>query len=177
MSDFPDRFLMKFFSLFAVSVLFASCAGYQLGGTKPASLTQVRNITVPMFGNSTLHPRAEVFATSAVANALVQDGTYQISNLDQADAVLEGTLRSIDYSTIRGTRLDTELPEELANRVSLDWTLRDARNPLKILASGNSFGRSQLFVSSNLQTARNNALPEALERAAEALVSQLANGY
>ena len=28
-----------------------------------------------------------------------------------------------------------------------------------------------------LQTARNNALPEALERAGEALVSRIANGY
>jgi hypothetical protein len=53
----------------------------------------------------------------------------------------------------------------------------DVVDPTKVLASGVSSGSSQLFVSSNLQTARNNALPEALERAGEALVSKLANGY
>jgi hypothetical protein len=69
------------------------------------------------------------------------------------------------------------LPEELNSSVSLTWTLRDSRNPTRILASGQSIGRSKFFVDSNLQTARNNALPDALERAGEALVSTLANGY
>lgn len=154
-----------------------SCAGYQLGGVKPASLARIHNLSVPMFTNSTLHPRAEVLATSAVANAIVQDGTYKITTADRADAILEGKLSDIRYTAIRGTRRDTLLPEEHTNTATVTWTLRDARNPTKILASGSSIGRSQLFVSSNLQTARNNALPEALERAGESLASQLANGY
>lgn len=154
-----------------------SCTGYQLGGVKPASLAQIHNLTVPMFSNATLHPRAETLATSAVANAIVQDGTYKITTADHADAILEGKLSSIQYTAIRGTRRDTLLPEELTNTATITWTLRDARNPTKVLASGTSIGSSQLFVSSNLQTARNNALPEALERAGEALVSRIANGY
>lgn len=160
-----------------LSLICVSCAGYQLGGVKPPSLAKVKTINVPMFSNSTLHPRAEAVATSAVANALVQDGTYRIGTLDKADAILEGDLREIKYTAIRGTRLDTLLPEELSNTATISWTLRDARDPTKVLASGVSLGTSQLFVSSNLQTARNNALPEALERAGEALVSKLANGY
>jgi hypothetical protein len=155
----------------------ASCAGYRLGGLKPASLAHVKAIAVPMFSNATQHPRAEVLATSAVANAIVQDGTYRIGDVDHADAVLEGRLASIEYTALRGFRLDTLRPEELANKVTLSWTLRDARNPTKVLASGTSEGTSQLFVSSNLQTARNNALPEALERAGEDMVARIANGY
>lgn len=166
---------LSFLLLFAPALV--SCAGYQLGNTKPASMAKVHRISVPMFKNATLHPRAEALATSAVTNAFVQDGTYRISDLDHADAVLEGNLRSIKYSPIRGTRLDTLLPEELENTVTLQWELRDAKDPTKVLASGSSIGKSQLFVSDNLQTARNNALPEALERAGEALVSRLADGY
>jgi Lipopolysaccharide-assembly len=168
---------MKILTVFPLALLLVSCAGYQLGNSKPASLRRVHAIAVPMFRNSTLHPRAEVLATSAVANAFVQDGTYRIGTSDHADAVLEGDLTRISYSTIRGTRYDTLLPEELGNTVTLQWTLRDAHDPTKILASGSSKGESQLFVASNLQSARNNALPEALERAGEALVSRLANGY
>jgi hypothetical protein len=167
---------MRLLALLAPALL-ASCAGYHLGNSKPASLARVNSIAVPMFSNATLHPRAEALATSAVANAFVQDGTYRLAKSDHADAVLEGKLSGIEYSTIRGTRLDTLLPEELENTVHLSWTLHDARDPTKILASGKSSGSSQLFVSSNLQTARNNALPEALERAGEALVSRLADGY
>lgn len=162
---------------FAAVFALASCTGYQLGGVKPTSLAHVKNIAVPMFENDTQHPRAGAMATSAVTNTLVQDGTYRITTLDQADALLEGSLKSIDYSQIRGTRVDSLFPEELANTVTLEWQLRDARDPTKILAQGASQGTSQLFVSANLQTARNNALPEALERASEALVSTLASGY
>lgn len=154
-----------------------SCTGYQLGGVKPASLASVKTIAVPMFSNATQHPRASALATSAVTNALVQDGTYRIATLDKADAVLEGELKRIEYRFIRGSRQDSAYPEELANTVTMEWKLRDARDPGKLLASGSAHGTSQLFVSANLQTARNNALPEALDRASEALVSRLSNGY
>ncbi|MES2997418.1 MAG: LPS assembly lipoprotein LptE [Verrucomicrobiota bacterium] len=168
---------MKIFSLALISCVLVSCAGYRLGGLKPASLARVHKIAVPMFHNATQHPRAEVIATSAVANAMVQDGTYRVSSLDHADAVLEGNLKSIDYSSIRGRRLDTLYPDELRNEVTIEWRLLDARDRTKVLASGSAGGSSQLFVSANLQTARNNALPEALERAGEALVSRISNGY
>lgn len=168
---------MKAIILPAVCLFFASCAGYQLGGAKPTSLAGVNSIAVPMFSNDTQHPRAEALATSAVANAIVTDGTYRITDVASADAVLTGKISSIKYSTIRGTRFDTLRPEELSNKVTLTWKLCDAKDPTRVLASGTSSGTSQLFVSSNLQTARNNALPEALERAGESLVSRIANGY
>lgn len=154
-----------------------SCTGYQLGGAKPAVLKNVKNITIPMFHNDTLHPRAEALATSAAADALVQDGTYRITKLDNADAVLEGTVHTIDYMAIRTTRLDTLRPEELQNTVTINWRLKDARDPTKTLASGVSTGTSRFFVASNLQTSRNNALPDALQRASEAMISKLANGF
>lgn len=172
MNPFPPACLAA-----AAALALASCAGYRAGNNKPANLAGIRTIAVPMFGNATQHPRAEALATSAVTDAIVLDGTYRIARPDQADAVLEGELRDIAYSTIRSTRFDTLRPEELANNVVLSWKLRDARDPTRILASGESRGTSQLFVANNLQTARNNALPEALERAGESLASQLANGY
>lgn len=164
--------------LLALPALFlTSCAGYRLGGVKPASLAAVNTISVPMFENLTQHPRAEAIATSAVAAALSHDGTYKLASADNADAILEGKLKSIEYTSIRGSRLDSLLPEELHNKVTISWTLKDARDPTKVLASGEAEGASQLFVDSNLQTARNNALPDALERAGETVVSTLANGY
>lgn len=168
---------MKILAFCSLALWFSSCAGYHLGSVKPAALAKVKTIAVPMFANATLHPRAEALATSAVVNAMVQDGTYSIGKVDHADAVLEGEISEIKYSNIRGRRFDTLRPEELSNNVTLKWVLRDARDPTQVLASGSSSGTSQLYVSANLQTARNNALPEALERAGEALVSRIANGY
>ncbi len=154
-----------------------SCAGYQLDGGKPQSLAGVERIAVPMFTNATQHPRAEALTTSAVADAVIRDGTYRISSIENADAVLEGSLATIRYSTVRGTRFDTLLAEEFRNTVTLEWKLLDARDPTRVLARGISRGESQLFRDSNLQTARNNALNEALENAADSMVSRIADGF
>jgi hypothetical protein len=168
---------MRLLLLLTVALLASSCAGYQLGGAKPAVLRDVKNISVPMFHNDTLHPRAEALATSAATDAIVLDGTYKITNFDKADAVLEGTVHTIDYMALRSTRLDTLRPEELQNTVTLNWKLVDATNRKKVLASGVSTGSSRFFVDSNLQTSRTNALPDALERASTTMVSRLANGF
>ena len=169
---------MKSLSLIAVlTFALVSCAGYRVGAQKPPSLKNVNTVSVSVFENDTLHPRAGAMATSAVNSAFTLDGTYKLASAGQADAVLEGTVRDIGYERIRGRRFDTLRPEELSNNVVLAWVLRDAKDPTKILASGISQGNSQLFVVSNLQTARQAALPEAMERAGESLVSRLANGF
>ena len=168
---------MKLAGSLVVCCCLVSCVGYHLGGAKPASLAKVHTICVTMFDNTTLYPRAEAIATSAITSAMVQDGTYRLARRDQADAVLEGKLSEIKYDVLRSTRTDVQHPEELSNTVTLVWKLRDAKDPTKLLASGTSTGVSQFYVSDNLQTARNNALPDALEQAGEALVSRLSNGY
>ena len=169
---------MRLAYLLPIAALAAtSCTGYQLGGAKPAALREVKNICVPMFRNDTLHPRAEALATSSTTDAIVLDGTYRITNRDKADAVLEGTVHTIDYIAIRSTRLDTLRPEELQNTVTLTWKLVDVTDSKKVLASGLSTGSSRFFVDSNLQTSRNNALPDALQRASDSLVSRIANGF
>jgi hypothetical protein len=130
-----------------------------------------------MFTNGTQEPRAEALATTAVTDAIVRDGTYRLADRGSADAVLEGKLVRIRYSTLRGSRLDSLLAEELTNEVMIEWTLRDAKDPTKILATGSSVGQSSFFVDSNLQTARRNALPDAFGRAGANLVSRIASGY
>jgi hypothetical protein len=112
-----------------------------------------------------------------VTSALVQNGTYRLSELDRADAVLEGEVSSIEYSALRGSRLDAMAAEELTNIVRISWRLKDARDPTRLLASGSSTGQSTFFADSNLQTARQNALPDAFERAAQNLILKLASGY
>ncbi len=168
---------MKLYASVLLAVVLSSCAGYQLGGAKPRSMAGVERISVTMMENGTLHPRAEALATSAVTNAVIQNGTYRISSLDQADAVLEGAVASIEYSALRGSRQDSLTAEELTNTVQINWQLKDARDPTRLLASGVSVGRSSFFVDSNLQTARQNALPDAFERAAQNLILKLASGY
>lgn len=168
---------MRYTLLLLITLASVSCAGYKLGGAKPPSLAGVKSIAVPMFSNGTQEPRVEALATTAVTDALVADGTYRIAVQDHADAVLEGSLASIDYSALRSSRLDSLLAEELTNVVRINWILRDAKDPTKILASGSSSGSSSFFADSNLQTARRNALPDALGRAGKNVASILSSGF
>jgi hypothetical protein len=168
---------MKFLSSAICSVLLASCAGYRLGPVKPEPLAAVRTIAVPMMANDTLHPRAEVLATSAIASALTADGTYRLASVGSADAVLEGRVRAIRNTSIRSRRYNTLSPAELNTTIYIEWQLKDASGGGRVLATGTALGTSQLFVDDDLQTARNNAIPDAVERAGVMLVSQLANGF
>jgi len=96
-----ERLLSPFFRLLlaasalSLPFLFAGCAGYQLGENKPAAYSDIENIYVPTFQNETLEPRLSVLVTNAVITQLQQDGTYKITNKEDADAVLVGTIRQV----------------------------------------------------------------------------------
>lgn len=155
----------------------SGCAGYKLGGAKPAHLSAVKTLNVQMVQNDTQFPRAAAHATNSLIDAFTQDGTYRISDLDHADARLITSLNKINYRQARSNRVDILRSEELEMEVFLDWSLVDATNPGKVLSSGTSRGLTRFFVDPNLQTARQTALIDALKRASEAVVTRLADGF
>ncbi len=146
-------------------------------GHRPQALAHVQNIRVVLFENKTLIPRGEVIATNSIIDALASDGTYRLANDSHADATLQGTVETVTYNQVRSTRLDTLRSEELENRVSIRWELRDGKNPMKVLASGRASGTSRFAIDSNLQTARTNALPDAMQRAATQVVGRLTDDF
>jgi hypothetical protein len=81
-------------ALFATLFCFAlgGCLGYHIGPVKPYYLRDVHTIAVPTFQNRTLVPRIEVLVTDTVIKQLQQDGTFQITNEDKADATLTGNI-------------------------------------------------------------------------------------
>jgi hypothetical protein len=158
------------------TLLLSGCFGYQLGGLKPSALAHVQSIAVPMFTNETLEPRVGVLATNATVSAITADGTYKIKSKEQADAVLEATVKKINYIQIRADRLDTLRPAELENVVTIEWKLLDARDN-RVLDSGAALGTSRFFLDPNAQTSRTNALPDAVQNAGRSIASQLGDGF
>jgi len=160
-----------------LSLILVSCAGYQMGGSKPSHLSHVKSIQVPLFVNDTQLTRADAYATNSLVDALTNDGTYRIGRADTADAVLEGIVKTADYSQVSSSRRDTLRSEELSMDITIAWTLRDADNPTLILDQGETKGQTRFFAGDNLEIARTNALPDALRRASEAIVTRLADGF
>ena len=163
--------------LLILPLLFVSCTGYQLGGSKPSHLSHVKSINVPLFENDTLQTRAEAYATNSAVDALTRDGTYRMASSENADAILEGRVKTIKYRQVSSSRSDSLRSEELSMEITLAWVLRDARNPALVLEKGESRGRTRFFAGGNLHIARTNALPDALRRACEAMTTRLADGF
>jgi hypothetical protein len=61
--------------------------------------------------------------------------------------------------------------------VTLKWKVINADNPLEVLDSGTSTGRTTFFVDPNLQSAQQSSLHDALRRAATSLVARIADHF
>ena len=171
---------MRPLSLFVLPlVLFflSSCTGYRLGGSKPEALAHVKKIHVPLAKNLTQIPRAGAFVTNGVVDALVLDGTYRLGTAKNADATLEVSLYTVEFDALRTAEINRLRPEEQTMTITLNWKVIDARDPLKVLDSGKTRARTNLFVAANLQIAQQDAIHDAIERASASLIARLADGF
>ena len=166
---------MKVF-LCLLGFILAACSGYQLGGQRPSEMEGVVALYIPMATNLTLTPRAAPLATNSVVDAITRDGSYGVRSLERAQAELRLTLESISYDQNRSRRDDTLRPEELETKARLSYKIISLIEPGKVLLSGSVQGQSRFFADEDLQKSRDNALPDALRRAALEVVSRIADG-
>ena len=153
----------------------SSCAGYQLGNSKPSELKSVKAISIPLFENNTQEQRLAVLVTNSVVDSITRDGTYSIATSNTGDAELRATIKNIKYSERRSSRFDTLRASELYLTLVVDWSLVDSQN--RTLASGKESGRTQFSVAENQQLSRSNAMADAAKDAAEQITLRLANGF
>jgi hypothetical protein len=163
-------------AILLLAFVLSSCAGYRFGGNKPDHLSGIDSICVPLAKSRVIFPRVEAITTNSAVDALVRDGTYRLARTDQADATLVLTLEQLNYSQIRSSTVDVLRSEELQIEVLVSYKLIDQKRPGVVLEQGQGRGFSRLFVDDNLQTARVNALPDALERASKSIIARLADG-
>jgi len=151
---------------------------------KPYYLRDVHTIAVPTFVNRTLVPRVEVLVTDTVIKQLQQDGTFQITSEDKADATLKGEVSHIIRQPARSVRGNVLATTEFSLALSLRYSLtgRDG----KLLAQSAAIGTTSFFVSGgttineqqgDVTTDERQALPLATEDLATRLVTQLSEGW
>lgn len=90
---------MKFALFLPLAAFFlCGCAGYHLGPVKPRYMAGINTVTVPSFKNDTLRPRVEVLLANALIKQIQQDGTYRVTDGNDADAIIRGTVQQISRS-------------------------------------------------------------------------------
>jgi len=165
-------------ALFAILFCFAlvGCLGYQIGPVKPYYLRDVHTIAVPTFKNRSLVPRIEVLVTDTVIKQLQQDGTFQITSGDKADATLSGEISRISRAPARSVRGNVLATTEFSLVLVVKYSLT-GRDGKQLVAPNDVVGQTSFFVSSDVTSDERQALPLATEDLATRLVSQVTEGW
>ncbi len=164
--------------LFAVSTMIFSSCGYTIGGAKPIKMRGISSLNIPTPDNRTQYPRLEAQLGNNLVDALLQDGTYSINTSSDSDAVLKTKITAVNYRQVRVSRTDGLLPEELSMTVNVAWSVTSySDSGKKVLAKGTERGITRFFLEDNLQIARANAFPDALQRVSRQIISRIANTF
>lgn len=174
---YSNSFWMKQIFLFLVPVclLFSGCAGYHLGGQKPSHLRHITKLAVPTFENLTLEPRLAVLVTNAVIKQLQVHGSYQIVSKNEAEAVLEGTIRNISRTQFRSDRNNILRTSQILATLTTNYIIKDTSGT--VLYNGYSTADSYIILDSNLQMSETQLLEDASQRLAGNLANDVSEGW
>ena len=152
------------------------CLGYHIGPVKPYYLRDVHTIAIPTFKNRTLVPRIDVLVSDTVIKHLQQDGTYQITYGDKADATLTGEIERITRAPARSVRGNVLATTELTLWLGVKYSLT-GRDGQQLVPPNDVLGTTTFFVSSDVTSDERQALPLATEDLASRLVTQISEGW
>lgn len=160
----------------AVAVLLSSCAGYRAGSDKPGRMEAVKTIAVPTFRNLTLEPRSSALVTNNVIRQFQIDGTYQIKDASNADAVLRGTIKQFTRRQLRSARNNNLRTRELELVLDVEYVVEEPVTG-NLLGKGLVRGSTSVFLDPNFQLSERQAIDDASRKVAEELVSRLTEGW
>jgi len=162
--------------LLILTGFFAGCLEYTLGPTPPTYMKGVRRIAVPIFKNDTISPDLEALATTAVIKQIQQDGTYEITGVDQADAVVLGTIAGVHRTRSPSLQGNVLASSEFNLRVTINFLVEKAGTN-EVIGQRNLEGVSSFFVGNDTASQERQAIPLAVEDAAVQFTSYLSEGW
>jgi outer membrane lipopolysaccharide assembly protein LptE/RlpB len=168
---------MKPFPALLIALVFlVSGCGYKLGEIRPTPMRSVRTLSVPNFKNETYESRVEVLFGDTVVKRLQQDGTYQLVNSSQADAILSCTIANIRTNSLRSVINNVLATSEFGLIVEVRYEVTHQGSGA-ILMQGTVLGNSSFFSGNDLQTSKQQALSNAALDLADKLTAQVAEGW
>jgi outer membrane lipopolysaccharide assembly protein LptE/RlpB len=163
-------------------LLGSGCAGYQVGPVKPTPMKNVQRLHVQNVTNDTLHPRVEVLLTNLLIKQIQQDGTYEITDENRADAILKVKLGEIERRPARSVRGNVLQTREYLLNLRARYKVVKAETGV-VLDERSVTGTTSFFVSGeNLISAdsvqdERQAIPLAAEDLAVRITSLISEGW
>ena len=153
-----------------------SCATYKMGSTpKGAGFEDIRILYVPTAVNETDETAVPGPVTNAILQEIDRDGTFRHARKDEADAILEVTVKRIERSPIQQSveQYLTTLQYQLT--ITLEYRVYSMKDKKEVIAKTMASGYTTFFVQGDQTESQRQALPLAAQSAAQNLVTALAN--
>ena len=167
---------MKRVVLLPLLALLCSCANYQMGNTpKGAGFQDVRVLYLPSVVNETDETAVPGPVTNAILQEIDRDGTFRHARKDEADAILEVTVKKIERSPIQQSveQYLTTLQYQLT--ITLEYRVYSLKEKKEVIPKATIRGYTTFFVQGDQTESQRQALPLTAQNVAQNLVSALAN--
>jgi hypothetical protein len=162
--------------VFLVVALLSGCAGYTLGPIQPSFMKGVHKLAVPIFDNKTYEPQVQTLVTDTFIKQLQQDGTYEITGLDRADAEVRGTIFAVTRIKARSVIGNVLASSQFNLQVQIRVQVVNTRSGAT-MGQRDVTGQTTFFVGNDLPTQERQAIPLAAEDAAVQAASVLSEGW
>ncbi len=167
---------MKSFLWLPVLTLLCACANYKMGSTpKGGGMEDIRVLYVPTAVNQTDETAVPGPVTNAILQEIDRDGTFRHARKDEADAILEVTVKKIERSPIQQSveQYLTTLQYQLT--ITLEYRVYSMKDKREVIPKTATSGFTTFFVQGDQTESQRQALPLAAQNAAQNLVTSLAN--
>ncbi len=162
-------------SLFALAgislcLLINGCAGYRLGSMLPPD---IKSVYVPTFVNNTTEPQLEVETTQALVEELQRDGSLRVVNEDQADAILNVTLKKYAIQPVAYRKDSRTSAREYRIVLNAGMVMTRRSNGSVVVDAPNVRGEYVFPVAGDLTSSKLRGLPDAAADLAHNIVEKV----
>jgi len=147
-----------------------------MGSTpKGAGFEDIRILYVPTAVNETDETAVPGPVTNAILQEIDRDGTFRHARKDEADAILEVTVKKIERTPIQQSTEQYLTTVQYQLTVALDYRLYSMKDKKEVIGKTMVSGYTTFFVQGDQTESQRQALPLAAQNAAQNLVTALAN--
>lgn len=158
----------------ALAVTLTGCAGYQLGSMLPPD---IKTVFVPTFVNKTQEPLIEVDTTQAAIEEFQRDGSLRVVNEDQADSILEVTLREYRIEPVSYRAEQKTTAKEYRITIHASVLLKRRGTDAVIAQNPRVKGEAVFPFSGDLTSSKLTGLPDAADDLAHNIVEQVVEAW
>ena len=168
------KILSSLFASIVILAAFTGCAGYRLGSMLPPD---IKSVYVPTFVNRTTEPMIENQTTSETIRKLQEDGSLKVVGKEDADAILEVTLRNYELEPLAYNEQQKTTANEYRIRITAAIVLKRLSNNEIVAEAPFVQGEGTFFVEGDFTSSKQRGLPEAAADLGQRIITQVVEAW